>query len=115
MSAGGGEFAHSAGMAKERTRSKTRKRTAQRRSPSPRTAAAALSRRHDARRRRARKADQDPTRVPATPRDEARGGRARKDPNNRAKSKVYAPRVALGKGGRPRSPRMRARIARRAA
>jgi hypothetical protein len=102
-------------MSKERTRSKGRKRTAQSRQPSSRTAAAAINRRTDIRAKRRRAAGNDPVRVPATPRNAARGGRARQDPNNRAKSKVYAPRVAEGKGGRPRSPRMRERIARRAA
>jgi hypothetical protein len=49
--------------------------------------------------------------IGATPRKMAKGGRARKDPNNRVRSKLEAPRVAAGKGGRPRSPRMRRRLA----
>jgi hypothetical protein len=102
-------------MARQRTRSKSRKRTAQSRSSSPATAGKAGNRRADIRAKRRRAADNDPVRVPATPKEAARGGRARQDPNNRAKSKLYAPRVAEGKGGRPRSPRMRERIARRAA
>lgn len=49
--------------------------------------------------------------IGATPRRMAKGGRARNDPGNRAKSKIFAPRVALGKGGRPRSRRLRRRLA----
>src|SRR2546421_12294538 len=101
-------------MAKERTRSKTRKRQGQRRRPSGRTARAASNRRENIRAKR-RRTGADEARVVAriggTPRREARGGRPRKDPNNRTKSKRAAPGVARGKGGRPRSRRMRERIA----
>jgi hypothetical protein len=101
-------------MAHERTRSKSRKRQGQRRQPSTRTANAAYNRRNDIRAKRRRRSTDEGmviAKIGATPRREAKGGRPRNDPNNPAKSKIYAPRVALGKGGRPRSRRMRRRIA----
>ena len=101
-------------MAHERTRSKARKRQAQRRLPSTVTARAAHNRKQDVRSKRRRR-DTDEVdavaRIAATPRRLAKGGRARSDPNNRAKSRIYAPRVAEGKGGRPRSRRLRKRKA----
>ena len=99
---------------KIRTRSKGRKRQSQRRQPSARTAAAAANRRHDIRAKRERRGTDEGkviAKIGATPRRLAKGGRARKDPNNRAKSQLSAPRVALGKGGRPRSARLRRRLA----
>jgi hypothetical protein len=105
-------------MAKQRTRSKTRKRQAQKRPPAARTARAAMNRKADVRAKRRRRATDEgmvTASLGATPRRVAKGGRARTDPNNRAKSKIYAPRVAEGKGGRPRSRRLRERMARRAA
>jgi hypothetical protein len=105
-------------MAQQRTRSKTRKRRAQRRPATDQAKGAARNRRHDITAKRRRRTAEDPeavARIAGTPKGEAKGGRPRNDPNNRAKSKIYAPRVALGKGGRPRSPRLRERIARRAA
>jgi hypothetical protein len=105
-------------MAKERTRSKSRKRQGQRRSPSAATARSAHNRRHDIRAKRRRRATDEGmviARIGATPRRMAKGGRARSDPNNPAKSRIFAPRIAVGKGGRPRSRRLRERIRRRAA
>jgi hypothetical protein len=100
-------------MAK-RSRSKNRKRQSQRRLPSARTAEAARNRRADITQKR-RRADADDagatTRIGATPREKARGGRARRDPNNRVRSELNAPTVSRGKGGRPRSKRMRDRKA----
>jgi hypothetical protein len=105
-------------MARERTRSKSRKRQGQKRQPSARMASAARNRREDIRAKRRRgSADEGKViaKIGAMPRREAKGGRPRSDPSNRASSKIFAPRVALGKGGRPRSARLRRRIARRAA
>jgi hypothetical protein len=105
-------------MAHERTRSKARKRLAQKRQPTATTARAAHNRKSDLRAKRRRRETVEGkvvAKIGATPRRMAKGGRARNDPNNRAKSKIYAPRVALGKGGRPRSRRLRKRTARRAA
>ena len=99
---------------KVRTRSKARKRQAQRRRPSARTAAAASNRRHDKRAKRRRRATDEGkviAKIGATPRRLAKGGRARNDPGNPAKSRIFAPRVAVGKGGRPRSKRLRRRLA----
>ena len=105
-------------MAKERTRSKTRKQQAQRRRPTTRDARSARSRRADLtdkRQRRTAIAGDATTGLAPTPRDAAKGGRPRRDPNNRVLSKIVAPLVARGKGGRPRSLRLRKRTARRAA
>jgi hypothetical protein len=101
-------------MARTRTRDKQRKRRAQRRQPSARTARATTNRRDDVRAKRRRRATDEGkviAKIGATPRRLAKGGRARNDPGNRAKSRVLAPRVAAGKGGRPRSRRMRRRLA----
>ena len=101
-------------MTQQRARSKTRKRESQERRPSARTALAARNRQADRREKRRRvEADEGKVvaRIGATPRRLAKGGRARRDPNNRVRSKLAAPTVARGKGGRPRSRRIRQRMA----